>query len=216
MEGLEATEAALDFAKENSLSRLTVNLGYGSEAIWEPEPVTVTFGGVPVPMPPGAFLQATRDGEDVLVAAARDWLEASSAVADLFAGLGTFAFSLGKPVAAYEAARDAHLACRHAASRSSAPVDAHHRDLFRNPLQPEELARFDGVLLDPPRAGARDQVANIAGSAVQRVVYISCNPASWAKDARTLTEAGFRLAELRPVGQFRWSTHVELASLFVR
>jgi 23S rRNA (uracil1939-C5)-methyltransferase len=216
MEGLEATEAALEFAKENSLSRLTVDLGYGSEAIWEPEPVTVTLGTVRVPMPPGAFLQATQDGEDALVAAAREWLEPSARVADLFAGLGTFAFSLGKPVAAYEAARDAHLACRLAASRSAAPVDAHHRDLFRNPLQPDELARFDGILLDPPRAGAREQVARIAESVVERVVYISCNPASWAKDARTLADASFRLAELRPVGQFRWSTHVELASLFVR
>jgi 23S rRNA (uracil1939-C5)-methyltransferase len=216
MEGLEATEAALAFAKENSLSRLTVDLGYGSEAIWEPEPVTVSFAGVAAPMPPGAFLQATRDGEDALAAAAREWLEHSTMVADLFAGLGTFAFSLGKPVAAYEAARDAHLACRLAASRAAAPVEAHHRDLFRNPLQPDELERFDGVLLDPPRAGAREQVARIAESAVQRVVYISCNPSSWAKDARTLVDAGFRLAELRPVGQFRWSTHVELASLFVR
>jgi 23S rRNA (uracil1939-C5)-methyltransferase len=216
MEGLDATQAALDFAKGNSLSRLTVDLGYGSEAIWEPEPVTVTFGGVAVPMPPGAFLQATQDGEDALIAAAREWLAPNTAVADLFAGLGTFAFSLGKPVAAYEAARDAHLACRLAASRNRAPVVAHHRDLFRNPLQPDELARFDGVLIDPPRAGAREQVARIAESAIQRVVYISCNPSSWAKDARTLVDSGFRLAELRPVGQFRWSTHVELASLFVR
>lgn len=216
MEGLEATEAALDFAKENSLARLTVDLGYGSEAIWEPEPVTVTFGTVAVPMPPGAFLQATRDGEGALVSAASEWLDPSGLVADLFAGLGTFAFSIGKPVAAYEAARYAHLACRIAASRSSAPVEAHHRDLFRNPLQSDELARFDGVLLDPPRAGAREQVGRIAQSGVGRVVYISCNPASWAKDAKTLVDAGFRLAELRPVGQFRWSTHVELASLFLR
>jgi 23S rRNA (uracil1939-C5)-methyltransferase len=216
MEGLEATEAALAFAKKNSLSRLTVDFGYGSEAIWEPEPVTVTFAGVAAPMSPGAFLQATRDGEDALVSAAREWLAPSTMVADLFAGLGTFAFSLGKPVAAYEAARDAHLACRLAASRAAAPVEAHHRDLFRNPLQPDELERFDGVLLDPPRAGAREQVARIAESALRRVVYISCNPSSWAKDARALVDAGFRLAELRPVGQFRWSTHVELASLFVR
>jgi 23S rRNA (uracil1939-C5)-methyltransferase len=216
MEGLEATEAVLHFAKENSLSRLTVDLGYGAEAIWEPEPVTVTFGSVAVPLPAGAFMQATRDGEDALVTAAREWLEPCEAVADLFSGLGTFAFAIAKPVAAYEAARDAHLACRLAASRAKGTVEAHHRDLFRNPLQPEELARFDGILLDPPRAGAREQVGRIAESGVRRVVYVSCNPSSWAKDARTLVDGGFRLAELRPVGQFRWSTHVELASLFVR
>ena len=96
------------------------------------------------------------------------------------------------------------------------PVHAVHRDLFRNPLQKAELDRFAAVLLDPPRAGAREQVLHLAQSVVPRVVYISCNPASWAKDAMTLIEAGYRLAGLVPVGQFRWSTHVELASLFVR
>jgi 23S rRNA (uracil1939-C5)-methyltransferase len=119
-------------------------------------------------------------------------------------------------VTAYEAARDAHLACRLTAGRTANRVSAVHRDLFRNPLQPDELASFEAVLLDPPRAGAREQVLQISRSALSRVVYLSCNPASWAKDARTLVDAGFRLAELRPVGQFRWSTHVELASLFVR
>ena len=96
------------------------------------------------------------------------------------------------------------------------PVHSLHRDLFRNPLQLDELNRFDGVLLDPPRAGAREQVQYLAQSQVARVVYISCNPSSWARDAATLVEGGYRLEELRPVGQFRWSTHVELASLFVR
>jgi 23S rRNA (uracil1939-C5)-methyltransferase len=91
-----------------------------------------------------------------------------------------------------------------------------HRDLFRNPLQVDELNRFDAVLIDPPRAGARDQVEYIAASTVPRVAYISCNPSSWARDAAALVAGGYRLAELRPVGQFRWSTHVELASLFVR
>jgi len=216
MDGLAATEAVLEFAQTHRLARLTVDLGYGAESVWEPEPVTVTLGGVAVPLPPGAFLQATPDGEAALIAAAREWLAGSALVADLFAGLGTFAFALDGRVAAYEAARDAHLACRLAAARARAALEAHHRDLFRNPLQPDELGRFDAVLLDPPRAGAREQVARIGQSAVARVVYISCNPASWAKDARVLIDAGFRLVELRPVGQFRWSTHVELASLFVR
>jgi 23S rRNA (uracil1939-C5)-methyltransferase len=95
-------------------------------------------------------------------------------------------------------------------------VEAVHRDLFRNPLRAAELARFDGVLLDPPRAGAREQVAQLAASGAPRIVYISCNPSSWARDGALLTAAGYTLEELRPVGQFRWSTHVELASLFVR
>lgn len=218
-EGLALTELLLDFARDHALARLTLDSGYGPDTLWEPDPVTVTLSGVAVPFPPGAFLQATADGEAALVAAAREWLAGSASLADLFSGLGTFAFALAGPatkVLAAEAERAAHLACKAAAARTGLPVHALHRDLFRNPLLPEELNRFAAVLLDPPRAGAREQVARIAASTVARVVYISCNPASWAKDAAMLIDAGFVLKELRPVGQFRWSTHVELASLFVR
>ncbi|MFO1256791.1 MAG: class I SAM-dependent RNA methyltransferase [Sphingomonadaceae bacterium] len=218
-EGLVLTEALLDFARQHGLARITVDGGYGPDVVWEPEPVTVTLSGVAVPFPPGSFLQATQDGEEALVGAAREWLAGASSVADLFAGLGTFAFALAGPqckVLAVEAARDASAACGLAAGRSQRPVHALHRDLFRNPLLPDELNRFAAVVLDPPRAGAREQVERIAQSTVQRVVYISCNPSSWARDAAMLVEAGYQLAELRPVGQFRWSTHVELASLFVR
>jgi 23S rRNA (uracil1939-C5)-methyltransferase len=140
-------------------------------------------------------------------------------VADLFSGLGTFSFALAKAgakVLSVEAARDPHLACKMAAGQAQLPVHAMHRDLFRNPLQADELDRFAAVLLDPPRAGARDQIARIAESIVPKVVYISCNPSSWARDAATLVAAGYTLVELRAVGQFRWSSHVELASLFVR
>jgi 23S rRNA (uracil1939-C5)-methyltransferase len=218
LEGLEQTEAVLDFCREQGLARLTLDQGYGGETFWEPEPVTVSLSGVPVDFPAGSFLQATHDGEGALVAAVRAWLGECATVADLFAGLGTFAFALAGParVLAAEAARDAHLACRAAAGRAQLPIEASHRDLFRNPLQPDELARFDGVVLDPPRAGAREQVVQLAASTVPRIAYVSCNPSSWARDARVLADAGYRLAELRPVGQFRWSTHVELASLFLR
>jgi 23S rRNA (uracil1939-C5)-methyltransferase len=218
LDGLEQTEALLDFCREHALARLSLDQGYGGETLWEPEPVTVTLSGIAVDFPAGTFLQATADGEVALVSTVREWLAGCSTVADLFAGLGTFAFSLAgrARVMAAEAARDAHLACRGAAGRAQLPIEAAHRDLFRNPLMPDELARFDGVVLDPPRAGAREQVIQLAASAVPLIAYISCNPSSWARDARVLAEAGYRLAELRPVGQFRWSTHVELASLFVR
>jgi 23S rRNA (uracil1939-C5)-methyltransferase len=216
LDGLEQTEALLEFCREQRLARLRLDQGFGPEAFWEPEPVTVTLSGVPVTFPGGAFLQATRDGEAALVGAAREWLAGTERVADLFSGLGTFAFALEAPVLAAEAARDAHLACRQGAARAQRPIEAVHRDLFRNPMRAEELRGFDGVVLDPPRAGAREQVAQIAQSGVARVAYISCNPSSWARDGAMLKDAGFRLAELRPVGQFRWSTHVELASLFVR
>ncbi len=219
VEGLQATEAVLDFAQASGVARLTIDQGYGAEAMWEPEPVTVTLGGVAVALPPGSFLQATSDGEAALLGAASEWLAGAGAVADLFSGLGTFAFALaaqGSKVLAAEADQRAHLACKDAAGRAMLPVHALHRDLFRNPLQRDELDRFAAVVLDPPRAGAREQVAQLAISQVPRVVYVSCNPSSWARDAAALVAGGYRLEELRPVGQFRWSSHVELASLFVR
>ncbi|MWV27859.1 RsmD family RNA methyltransferase [Aurantiacibacter rhizosphaerae] len=217
-EGLEQTENLLDFCREHGLARVTLDHGYGAESFWEPEPVTITLGGVPVAFPPGAFLQATADGEASLVAACQEWLKGSAKIADLFAGLGTFALSLSgvSHVLAAEADMAAISALRSVANRMQQRIECAHRDLFRNPLRAEELAEFDAVILDPPRAGARSQVEQIAKSGIERVVYISCNPSSWARDAAQLKEAGYTLAELRPVGQFRWSTHVELASLFVR
>jgi 23S rRNA (uracil1939-C5)-methyltransferase len=218
VEGLAATEAMLEFARTQGLARLTLDQGYGAEALWEPEPVTVALGGISVGYPSGAFLQATADGEAALVAAAREWLGGAATVADLFSGLGTFALALEGPakLLSVEAARDAHMACKAAAGRAQLPVHALHRDLFRNPMDVDELNRFEAALLDPPRAGAREQVALLAMSQVPRIVYISCNPSSWSRDAATLVAGGYRLEELRPIGQFRWSTHVELASLFVR
>lgn len=222
VEGLDQIESLLDFCRDNHLARLTLDQGFGPESFWEPEPVTITLGrsgaGVPVPLPSGAFLQATHDGEQALVGAVTEWLGRAQHAVDLFSGLGTFAFAMAGPaqVTAAEAARDAVLACKAAAKRAGAPVEALHRDLFRNPLRAEELARFDFVVLDPPRAGARTQVEQVALSGVPRIAYVSCNPSSWARDCALLMERGYRLADLRPVGQFRWSTHVELASLFVK
>lgn len=218
LDGLAATEATLDYARDHRLARLSIDQGFGAETVWEPEPVTITLSGVPVPVPVGAFLQATRDAEARMVADALDWLEDARIVADLFAGLGTFAFGLreGRKVLGVEAEQAAHLAFKSAAARTGGSVFALHRDLFRNPLQASELDRFDAALLDPPRAGAKAQIEQIAASRLSRVVYVSCNPSSWSRDAATLASAGFRLENLRPVGQFRWSNHVELVSLFTR
>jgi 23S rRNA (uracil1939-C5)-methyltransferase len=218
LEGLEATEAALDFAREHQLARVAIDQGYGFETVWEPEPATVTLNGSVVPFPIGAFQQATLDAETRLIADAKRWIGEGRLIADLFAGLGTFAFAMaaGRKVLAVEADRAAHLACKTGAARSGGRVTALHRDLFRNPLDSTELDHFAAVLLDPPRAGAREQAARIAESNLARVVYVSCNPSSWARDAAQLVGAGFALEKLRPVGQFRWSTHVELISLFTR
>jgi len=134
----------------------------------------------------------------------------ASSVIDLFCGLGTFALALPAKVHAVEGARDAILAL--AATRR---VTVEHRDLFRRPLARDELARSDAVVLDPPRAGAREQIAQLVGSSVARIAYVSCNPATFARDAAVLVRGGYRLDWVQPVGQFRWSTHVELVGAFV-
>ncbi len=222
LEGLGPTEGTLEFARSHALARLTIDQGYGPETVWEPAPVTVTLSGYPVAMPPAAFLQATPDAERIMAQDAVRWVGDMAILADLFAGLGTFSFALAKTgpanrkVLAAEADQAAHIACKSAGARAGGHVLAIHRDLFRNPLQPEELSRFGAVVLDPPRAGAKAQIAQIAKSEVERCVYVSCNPSSWARDAAALVEGGFKLSKVRPVGQFRWSTHVELTSLFER
>jgi len=215
-EGLAEAEALGGFALEHRLARLALDDGYGAQTRWEPEPVTVTLGGVPVALPHGAFLQATADGEAALVEAVRRAVGEARVVADLFAGLGTFALALEGRILAAEGSRDAALALKAAAGRARRPVFVDHRDLYRRPLDRAELNRFEAVVLDPPRAGAREQAAELARSAVPRIAYVSCNPATFARDAAALTEGGYRLDWIQPVGQFRWSTHVELVGAFSR
>lgn len=218
-EGLAAAEALTDFARAHGLARLSLEEAEGERmTVWEPEPVTVGFAGHAVRLPAGAFLQATADGEAALVAEVRRAVGDAETVADLFAGLGTFALSVaeGRRIYAAEAAREAVLALKGAGDRLPGRVFVEHRDLFRRPLVPAELNRFGAVVLDPPRAGAREQVAQIAASQVPVIAYVSCNPSSFARDAATLITGGYRLERVCPVGQFRWSTHVELAGLFRR
>ena len=214
-EGLPAAEAIIAFCQDHAIARFACDDGMGPEMRWEPEPATITLGGVPVPLPPASFLQATADGEATLVAAACAAVENAGTVADLFAGLGTFALSLAPAkIYAAEAGRDAVVALKGAAARAGRAVFTEHRDLYRRPLTIAELDRFDAVVLDPPRAGARDQVAALAACKVPVIAYISCNPSSFARDAKELCEGGYRLDWVQPVGQFRWSTHVELAARF--
>ncbi len=212
VEGYEAAEALNAFAERQGLARLGIDEGFGAETRFEPQPVTVSLSGRPVALPAGAFLQATADGEIALVESVRDAVGGAARTIDLFAGLGTFALAIDGKVTAAEAARDAILALK-----SAAPlVDVQHRDLYRRPLDRTELADFDAVILDPPRSGAQDQVREIAASPVPRVAYVSCNPATFARDAEILVAVGYTLDWVRPVGQFRWSTHVELAACLTR
>jgi len=214
--GLEAVEALTAFSEANRLARLSIDEGFGPEPRYEPQPVTVTLGGVAVPLPIDSFLQATEDGEAALVAAVRDATSGSSRIADLFAGLGTFALSLDGQITSAEASRDAVLALKSAAARAGRALSVEHRDLYRRPYDAKELTAFDAVVLDPPRSGAQEQVKELAVSSVATVAYVSCNPATFARDAEILAKGGYTLDWARPVGQFRWSTHVELAAAFTR
>ncbi|WP_429592288.1 class I SAM-dependent RNA methyltransferase [Sphingomonas zeicaulis] len=223
IEGIEAatldtTEALTAFASAHELARLAIDDGYGPQTRWEPEPVTTTLGGVPVPLPPAAFLQATEDGEAALAAAVRAGIGDATVVADLFAGLGTFALALaeGRRVYAAEAARDAVLSLKAAGARAQLQLFADHRDLYRRPLDEKECARFEAVVLDPPRSGAEAQMPALAKAGPPRIAYASCNPATFARDAKVLVTGGYRLEQVMPVGQFRWSTHAELVGHFVR
>ena len=210
-DALEAIQALTDFAISNGLARLCVDRGGGPEPVYEPNPATVTLSGVPVAFPPGSFLQATDDGEAALIDCVRDCVGDAKRAADLFAGLGTFALATRASYAA-EASRDSAAALKAAAQS----MRVEHRDLYRRPLDAAELKPFDAVVLDPPRAGAAQQIAELAPSSVPRIAYVSCNPATFARDAKTLVDGGYKLDWVRPVGQFRWSTHVELAASFTR
>ena len=158
----------------------------------------------------------TREGEASLVAAVREAIGAVRVSADLFAGLGTLALSLPGKVYAAEAGRDAIFALKAGAAQAGRAVFAEHRDLFRRPLTSAECDRFEAIVLDPPRAGAREQVTQLAASKVPVIAYVSCNPSSFARDAEILCKGGYTLDWVQPIGQFRWSTHAELAARFSR
>ena len=210
-EGLAAIEGLTSFAIGHGLARLSIDNGLGPETIYEPGSATVTLSGTPAAFPVGGFLQATADGEAALIDAVRTAIQGSGRVADLFAGLGTFALAVKAGFAA-EASRDASAALK----RAAPAMTVEHRDLYRRPLDRQELAPFDAVILDPPRAGAAEQVIALGGSTVARIAYVGCNPATFARDAKTLADGGYELDWVKPVGQFRWSTHVELAAAFSR
>jgi 23S rRNA (uracil1939-C5)-methyltransferase len=177
---------------------------------------SLRIGDFTVALPPESFLQPTKEGERILQGLVREAAAGAKAIADLFAGCGTFALALagGGAVHAVDSA-EAQIAALGAAARTGrAKVTTDLRDLFRRPLLASELERFDCVVLDPPRPGAQAQSAALAASNVPRLLYVSCNPASFARDARTLVDGGYRLTRVIPLDQFLWSPHVELFAEF--
>lgn len=187
-----------------------------SEPIAAFKPVRMVYSGVAVDLPPAAFVQPTAEGEAVLVREVVVALEGARRVADLYAGCGPFAFALNRTVHAFEGDAAMTLALTNAAHRAQRNVTAEARDLAKRPLLAQELARFDAVVLDPPRAGAAPQARELAKSKVPAIVYVSCNPQSFARDARVLVDGGYKIERVVPLDQFLWSPHVELAATFTK
>ncbi len=207
---LARTAQALDLARVSN---------YG-ETLIERRPPRVAFGEALVKLPPGGFLQATEAGEAWLADFAERALADAKRVADLFCGAGAFALRLarGREVFAADADPAAVAALTRAAATTPGlrKLQAETRDLYRRPLQAQELAAFDAALIDPPRAGAIEQARALAGSALPLVVSISCNAETFARDARILLDGGFQIESVTPLDQFRFSAHVEIAAVFRR
>jgi 23S rRNA (uracil1939-C5)-methyltransferase len=205
------------FAGEAGLARLALAEGDGIETLATLRQPMASLAGTAVPLPAGAFLQATAEGEAALCAVVAALVRSRDRVLDLYAGIGTMAFAaLAAGARAVHAVEIAPASCA-ALSASRVPaLSVESRDLARRPLTAAELGRFDLVVLDPPRAGAAAQVRELAASAVPRLAYLSCDPESFARDARALVDGGYDLRHVQPVDQFLWSAEVELAAAFTR
>ena len=198
-----------------------VRLSWDGEVVAAERAPVLTFGSAPVSPPPGAFLQATREGEAALLTSVWEALEdASGPIIDLFSGVGTFALPLAaeRDVHAVEGVGEMLAALDHGWRHGTGlhKVTTETRDLFRRPMLSDELARFGGVVIDPPRAGAEAQTIELAKAGPSHIAFVSCNPVTFARDAEILTKSGYDLQWLDVVDQFRWSPHVELAAQFVR
>jgi 23S rRNA (uracil1939-C5)-methyltransferase len=214
---LGVCEALARLAEDCDLARIVWRSGPDEIVVVERRVVRVLLSGVAVPFPPGAFLQASPSAEMILVEEVRSGVGPGRPVLDLFAGLGTFAFALADdgPVHAIEG--NAHIADALARAAAGQPkVTVERRDLARNPVPASTLSGYAAVVFDPPRSGAIRQAEALAASAIETVVAISCNPATFARDAAKLVGGGYRLERVTPVDQFVWTAHLELAAVFRR
>ncbi len=203
-------------AGEGGFARVTLagEVAYGAQA------PRVRFGRVGVDLPPGSFLQATAEAEAAMAAFAVEAVAGAASVADLHCGAGAFTFRLAEHATVHAADASEGAVRALIAAQAGAPglkgVRAEVRDLARRPVLAAELNRLDAAVFDPPRAGAPEQVVQLAASRLATVVGVSCNPQSFARDAAVLTAAGFRLERVLPVDQFLWSPHIELVGVFRR
>jgi 23S rRNA (uracil1939-C5)-methyltransferase len=203
-------------AEQHRLARLT---RHGELVLMRSAP-TIAIGAAQVILPPGSFLQATAAGEEALAALVSEHCKRAKHIADLFCGVGPFALRLAAKsrVTAFDSDAGAVTALQKAATSTSGlkPVKAEARDLFRRPLVPQELRDYDTVVFDPPRQGAQAQVQHLAASKIAVVVAVSCNVATFARDARILIDGGYKIESVTPVDQFRHTPHVELVARFRR
>jgi 23S rRNA (uracil1939-C5)-methyltransferase len=213
-----ALTAIAEIAEREDWARLAA--GEAGDIVIERRPPVVELSGVEVSPPPGAFLQPTVPGEQALVGAVLAAAAGATCVADLFSGLGTFTFALAREASVTAVEGSAALTGALEAARNRAtglrPVTVETRDLERRPLMAAELAAFDAVVFDPPRAGARALSEKLADSAVPCIVAVSCNPATFARDAKTLIDGGYVAGPVLPVDQFLWSAHLEIVAAFHR
>jgi 23S rRNA (uracil1939-C5)-methyltransferase len=213
-----------EFAEAHDIGSVRVNIGGFTDPVAERRSPVVRLGKAAVPLPSGAFLQATKHGEQAMVdVVMRETQKAkgnAKKVVDLFCGLGTFTIPMAEQsvVHGVEGAKNMVDALNAGVNfvKGLHQVTTEHRDLFRRPLFKHELNAFDVVVFDPPRAGAKSQVEEIAQSSVQTVIGVSCNPNTFSRDARTLVDAGYTLDYIQPVDQFLWSHHVEIVGVFRR
>lgn len=200
--------------EKHRLARLT----WEDELIGMRVPPAQPMGKARVVPPPGAFLQATAHGQQTLTDLVAEIVGDAKSVVDLFAGCGTFALPLAEKAEVHAVEGSAEMMTALDAgwrqTQGLKCVVTETRDLFRRPLLPDELARFDAVVIDPPRAGAAAQIAELATAQVPAIAHVSCNPQTFARDAETLCKAGYVLDWVQPVDQFRWSAHVELVGAF--
>ncbi len=195
-------------------------LSHEGEIIVEPKKPVIHIGNVPVPVPPGCFLQATVDAEEAMVSLVQAHLGKAKRVADLFCGVGTFALRIAEKCAVHAIENNAPALAaldrgiRHV--QGLKPVSVERRDLFRRPLMPKELLPYNAVVFDPPRAGAEEQALELAKSKVEKVVAISCNPVTLARDLAILVKGGYRITRVTPIDQFLWSPHVEAVATLVK
>jgi 23S rRNA (uracil1939-C5)-methyltransferase len=197
------------------IARLTL----GRDTVFETVPPQVHLGGALVALPSDPFLQSTAEGEAALQERVLKLVGKARMVADLFSGVGTFALPLARKARVHAVEQDKPaLQALAAAAKTSGlkPVTTEVRDLFKLPLSLPELARYDAVVLDPPRAGAEAQAKVLARSQVPVIAYVSCDAASFARDAAILVQGGYRPAPITPIDQFLWSSHIELVGGFTR